>query len=79
MNEVSAVNAYGCNPATIDAAPQLAAGGVPKGLDFHLEDRAGIRVLVYHSHGCRPASDPECALWDALLAAAPTPEGRSDG
>jgi hypothetical protein len=35
-------------------------------LGFRIENRAGLRVLVYDSGSCHPASIAECALWDAL-------------
>lgn len=35
-------------------------------LGFVIEDRAGVRVLVYDSGGCRPASTAEAMLWDEI-------------
>jgi len=38
-------------------------------LGFHIDsDMHGVRVLTYVSGGCRPASEEEIALWDALAA-----------
>lgn len=35
-------------------------------LEFVIEDRAGFRVLAWPDGGCRPATEEECAMWDAL-------------
>ena len=37
-------------------------------LDFSIERRGETDVLVYRDGSCRPASDAEIALWDALGA-----------
>lgn len=58
-----------------------AAQSAPAGFDFTIEDRGECRVLVWSgNNGCRPASDEECAMWDALAAwqrtqSAAVPEG----
>lgn len=46
----------------------------PSGLGFRIEERAGIRVLAQDAQDglwCRPASETECALWDALMSGQP--------
>lgn len=35
-------------------------------LDFWIEERAGVQVLVYKTQGCRPATDCEIAMWRKL-------------
>lgn len=58
------------------------AAGEP--LTFTIEQRGETRVLVWWpGNGCRPATDEECELWDALAAsshqAAPSGSGEVDG
>jgi hypothetical protein len=49
------------------AAGMLARMGEPAArLPFHIETRAGIRVLVEKSGGCHPATIYELAMWDAI-------------
>ena len=52
------------------AAPQQAEPAVR--LPFVIEDRAGHRILDWSKRGgagCRAATEPECQMWDALVAA----------
>ena len=35
-------------------------------IDFTIEDRSGVRVIVYPL-GCQPATSAEAALWDELV------------
>lgn len=57
----------------IEAALRTSMPDAPA-LRFLIEERSGIRVLQWHEGGCRPASDEECALWDALRT--PGADGR---
>ena len=54
--------------AAMDAlTAALAQEQQPKqSLPFSLEQRAGVWVLAWHDHGCRPASEAEVQMWQAL-------------
>src|SRR5690606_3290055 len=39
-------------------------------LGFHIEERAGVPVLVWSQGGCQPATTAERAMWSHLLATA---------
>ncbi len=43
----------------------------PAALGFRIEDRGGMRILVYRNDSWCPATDGECALWDALMSSQP--------
>lgn len=48
-----------------------------EGLEFAIVNRGPYRILEWHGdNGCRPASDEECALWDALMSPQPSPDVR---
>lgn len=48
-----------------------------EGLEFAIVNRGPYRILEWHGdNGCRPASDEECALWDALMSPQPGPDVR---
>lgn len=48
-----------------------------KTLTFRIERRGDFDVLVYNYCGCRPATNEEMELWNALLAAQ-QPEPRAE-
>lgn len=59
-----------CDCGGVDDAPQAsAAQSAPAGFDFTIEDRGVCRVLAWSGdNGCRPATDAECAMGDAIAA-----------
>lgn len=38
------------------------------GFRFHVGNRGGVKVVVFDDGSCRPASDAEVEMWDALGA-----------
>lgn len=42
-------------------------------MNFVIEDRGGVHVLVDSVGGCRPATAPEVAMWEALRAVREAP------
>src|SRR5690606_21772582 len=48
------------------------AATVEDALGCHIEERAGVRVLVWSQGGCAPAATAERAMWNLLLAPART-------
>lgn len=58
----------------------LVAAPSPQGDAFDFTIHYGTtRVLRWKSSGCRPATDEECALWDALHTTGPTPANKREG
>ena len=46
---------------------RFGGGALPKDLDFHIEERVGLQILVANDESwCRPASDAEVQLWNSV-------------
>lgn len=59
------VRAWGIAAVEADRA---ASQAVPSDLGFRIEVlESGSRILVHDDGSCSPATDGECALWDALM------------
>ena len=48
-------------------------------LGFTIELRGDVHVIVWTGDGCRPATEPEVEMWQALRAQLPRSEERRVG
>lgn len=55
-----------------DARPSPASPAIA-GIGFRIEEAVGINVLTWDDNGCRPATEEEVLLWNALCASTSTP------